>query len=111
VPDELGGAVRALGVEVARAPGAAPSEPDIEAVVRAEGLSPHGWGNDAGYTYARHVHRYHKVLFCVAGSIVFHTDAGDVALAPGDRIELPAGVGHAATVGESGVRCVEAYRA
>ena len=107
---ELGATGRALGIEVVAAPGPPPSEHEVEAVVRAEGLSPHGWGNDAGYSYARHVHGYHKVLFCVAGSIVFHTDAGDVALAPGDRLELPPGVGHGATVGEAGVRCVEAYR-
>jgi quercetin dioxygenase-like cupin family protein len=108
---ELGDAVRALGIDVVESAVPTPSERAIEAVVRAEGLSPHGWGNEAGCSYARHVHGYHKVLFCVAGSIVFHTDGGDVALAPGDRMELPAGVGHGATVGAAGVRCVEAYRA
>ena len=28
----------------------------------------------------RHEHGYHKVLFCLAGSIVFHTDDGDLEL-------------------------------
>jgi cupin superfamily acireductone dioxygenase involved in methionine salvage len=50
------------------------------------------------------------VLYCVSGSIVFHTSGGDVALAPGDRLELPAGVEHSATVGHDGVQCVEAFR-
>ncbi len=76
----------------------------------AEGLAPHGWGNDAGYSYASHVHEYHKVLVCVRGSIVFHTGTGDLQLAPGDRMELPGGVAHGATVGDDGVECVEAYR-
>jgi cupin superfamily acireductone dioxygenase involved in methionine salvage len=56
------------------------------------------------------VHEHHKVLFCVSGSIVFHIDSGDLSLGPGDRMELPAGVGHSATVGPDGVECVEAYR-
>ena len=59
--------------------------------LHAEGLTPHAWGNAAGFSYGRHVHEYHKVLFCVSGSIVFHTDAGDVVLGPGDRMELPPG--------------------
>jgi len=46
----------------------------------------------------------------MSGSIIFHTDAGDVALAAGDRMELPRGVEHSATVGADGVECVEAYR-
>ncbi|HVA03345.1 MAG TPA: hypothetical protein VMU64_06295 [Acidimicrobiales bacterium] len=52
----------------------------------------------------------HKVLYCVAGSIVFHTEAGDVGLAPGDRMERPTGVTHGASVGPAGVECVEAFR-
>ena len=78
--------------------------------LRAEGLTPRAWGNDAGFAYGRHRHAEHKVLVCVAGSIVFHTDGGDIALSPGDRLELPPGVDHAATVGPDGVECVEAYR-
>jgi cupin superfamily acireductone dioxygenase involved in methionine salvage len=52
-----------------------------------------------------------KVLYCVTGDIVFHVGRGEVALEPGDRLELAAGVEHAATVGRHGVQCVEAYRA
>lgn len=75
-----------------------------------EGLTPHAWGNQGGYSYASHAHEYHKVLVCMRGSIVFHVDTGDVELAPGDRMELPGGVAHGATVGDDGVECVEAYR-
>ena len=74
-----------------------------------EGTSgPRFWGNGPGDRYGRHDHGFHKVLFCLAGSIVFHTDEGDVELRPGDRLDLEAGTGHAATVGPDGCECVEA---
>ena len=85
---------------------------DATAAFAAEGCSsPHTWGNEAGDKYGRHDHGYHKVLFCLAGSIVFHTDDGDIELGAGDRLELPAGTRHAATVGRSGCACVEAWGA
>ena len=105
-----GDPVSTSGVDVVRHLGPVPSRRDIEAQLGAEGLSPHAWGNEAGVRYSRHVHGFHKVLVCVSGTIVFHTQAGDVELGPGDRMELPPGVEHAATVGASGVECVEAAR-
>ena len=55
---------------------------DATAAFAAEGCSsPTTWGNGPGDTYGRHAHGYHKVLFCLEGSIVFHTDDGDVTLA------------------------------
>jgi cupin superfamily acireductone dioxygenase involved in methionine salvage len=50
------------------------------------------------------------VLFCLAGSIVFHSDDGDVRLDAGDRLDLEPGTTHAATVGPEGCSCVEASR-
>ena len=82
----------------------------MERALRAEGLTPRPWSNGPDVSYDRHEHEHHKVLLCVSGSIIFHTDTGDVALAPGDRMELPPGVEHSATVGADGVECVEAYR-
>ncbi|HEX5949978.1 MAG TPA: cupin domain-containing protein [Actinomycetota bacterium] len=72
--------------------------------------APRRWGNGPGDTYGGHSHGYHKVLFCLSGSIVFHTDEGDVELRPGDRLDLEPGTEHAATVGAGGVECVEASR-
>lgn len=72
--------------------------------------APRSWGNGPGDRYGRHDHRSHKVLFCLEGSIVFHTDDGDVELTAGDRLDLPAGTAHAATVGPDGCACIEAYR-
>jgi mannose-6-phosphate isomerase-like protein (cupin superfamily) len=81
------------------------------AAFEAEGCAaPRSWGNGPGDTYARHDHREHKVLFCLAGSIVFHTDDGDLELTAGDRIDVPAFTAHAAKVGPDGCSCIEAYR-
>ena len=50
------------------------------------------------------------MLFCLAGSITFHTGGGDLELSAGDRLDLEAGTEHGATVGSDGVECVEASR-
>lgn len=94
-----------------RTAGAITGQDDALAAFRTAGCSaPRPWGNGPGDRYGRHAHGYHKVLFCLAGSIVFHTDDGDVELRAGDRLDLEAGTEHAATVGPDGVRCVEASR-
>jgi quercetin dioxygenase-like cupin family protein len=76
----------------------------------AEGIDPHRWSNEPGYRYAAHAHDYHKVLFCIDGSIVFHTEEGDLPLTPGIRLDLPPGTVHSATVGPAGVVCLEGPR-
>ena len=86
---------------------AAPSRGELEARLPS---SPRWWSNGPGDTYGLHSHTQHKVLFCQEGTIVFHTDDGDIELGPGDRLDLEPGTGHAATVGPRGVVCVEAYR-
>ena len=84
---------------------------DSLGTLRGEGCSaPRRWGNGPGDTYGRHAHGYHKVLFCLSGSIVFHIDDDDVELRVGDRLDLEPGTEHAATVGPDGVECVEASR-
>jgi quercetin dioxygenase-like cupin family protein len=82
---------------------------DVEAAMNAEGLRARAWTDAPGTRYGWHGHEYPKVLYCVVGSIVFHTRDGDVDLEPGDRLDLDAGTEHAATVGPGGVTCVEAY--
>jgi quercetin dioxygenase-like cupin family protein len=79
--------------------------------LRDEGCSsPRSWSNRPGDTYGRHSHGYHKVLFCLAGSITFHLGEDDVRLQAGDRLDLAPGTDHAATVGDGGCACVEASR-
>ena len=77
----------------------------------AEGLEAQTWSNQPGFRYGEHDHPYHKVLFCVAGSITFHTPRGDLLLTPGNRLDLLPGTRPSATVGPSGVTCMEAVRA
>jgi quercetin dioxygenase-like cupin family protein len=96
--------VRVQQLDEARSPAA------IEAVLRREGLAPFRWGNAAGYHYPPHRHDYYSVIVCTAGSITFHVEGADMELRPGDRIDLGAGVEHAATVGAAGVECLEATR-
>ena len=99
-----------MAATVQKGEGSPPSEAEIEARFRDEGLSPRAWGNSPGDTYDWHEHGYHKVLYCVEGSIVFHTRDGDFPLEAGDRLDVEPGTEHAATVGSSGCRCVEAAR-
>jgi mannose-6-phosphate isomerase-like protein (cupin superfamily) len=79
--------------------------------LRAEGLDPSAWGNGPGDRYAPHEHGYDKVLVVAAGSIRFGLpQRGEtVDLAVGDRLDLPAGTMHDATVGQDGVTCLEAH--
>ncbi len=89
--------------------GAVDREEALGIFARERCSEPRSWGNGPGDTYGRHEHPRAKVLFCLDGSIVFHIDSGDVALEAGDRLDLPAGTPHAATVGPSGCACVEAW--
>jgi mannose-6-phosphate isomerase-like protein (cupin superfamily) len=75
----------------------------------AEGCSaPREWSNGPLDRYGLHDHGYHKVLFCLDGSIVFHLEGRDVELRAGDRLDLPPATVHGATVGPDGCRCIEA---
>lgn len=58
-----------------------------------------------------HTHGYHKILYVVDGSIKFDfpTRQETFNLKAGDRLELPAGIRHTATVGGDGVSCLEAH--
>ncbi len=94
-----------------RTPAAASEREDALRSIAAEGCSaPRRWGNGPGDTYGWHSHGYHKVLFCLRGSITFHLREGDVTLGRGDRLDLEPETEHAATVGPEGCSCVEASR-
>lgn len=97
-----------MGARLTKADVDPPDRERIEARYAAEGLRPYSWGNGPGDTYGWHTHGHTKVLYCVTGSIVFHTREGDLALEPGDRLEVDPGTEHAATVGDGGVLCLEA---
>lgn len=88
-----------------------PTEAALLALFAAEGLQPYSWSNAPGDVYAAHSHSYHKVIYVVRGSITFGLpERGErVTLHAGDRLDLPAGVSHNATVGAQGVVCLEAH--
>ena len=85
---------------------------DFHDRLTAEGLDPGVWSNGPGDRYGAHDHGYDKVIVVAEGSIVFGLpERGEsVALATGDRLELPAGTTHDALVGDRGVSCLEAHR-
>jgi quercetin dioxygenase-like cupin family protein len=84
---------------------------DLAARLAGEGLRPGSWANGPGDVYAPHAHSFDKVLVCASGSITFGLPRrGEaVALRPGDRLDLPAGIAHDAVVGPEGVTCLEAH--
>ena len=99
-----------MSARIERGTGGPSVEKAVEARFEEEGLKPYAWGNGPGDEYGWHSHSYHKVLYCVSGSIVFHTGDGDFELKAGDRLDVEAGTGHSATVGPDGVKCMEAAR-
>jgi quercetin dioxygenase-like cupin family protein len=91
---------------------ALPTEADLRRLLQADGLEPYAWSNGPGDRYATHAHAYHKVIYCVRGSIRFYLPEHNAAveLRPGDRLDLPAQVQHRAVVGPAGVMCLEAHQ-
>jgi quercetin dioxygenase-like cupin family protein len=89
-----------------------PTEAELRGQMEAEGLKPSAWSNGPGDRYAAHTHSYHKVIYCVAGTIRFYLPDHNAALElrPGDRLDLPAAVRHSAIVGPAGVACLEGHR-
>ena len=81
---------------------------EIEQAFAREGLFPRSWSNCAHYVYPSHAHEYDKILYCVRGQVTFHMSGEDIVLRPGQRLDIPAGTRHAATVGPAGVECMEA---
>jgi mannose-6-phosphate isomerase-like protein (cupin superfamily) len=84
---------------------------DPDARLRLEGLDPSPWSNGPGDRYGAHEHGYDKVIVVVSGAITFGLpdEGSTIALAAGDRLELPAGTRHDAVVGPTGVSCLEAH--
>ncbi len=98
-------------VQIIRWPHAHPlPEEEILGFFNARGLRYTRWSNGPGEIYGVHTHPYRKILFCLEGSITFSlSDLGrEVELHLGDRLIIPAGMRHGATVGPKGVTCIEA---
>lgn len=90
-----------------------PDPAAIEDRMKSEGLPYYRWSNGPGDVYPAHDHAYHKVIYVVRGSITFGLpQSGEkITLFSGDRLDLPAGTIHNASVGRQGVVCLEGHRA
>ena len=84
-------------------------ETAIRLRLEGEAASCYDWSNGPGTVYGAHTHSYRKILYCLRGSIRFDLVATgeSIGLEPGDRLELPPGMPHAAVVGPGGVTCIE----
>ncbi len=85
---------------------------DLMSKLRTEASGCYSWSNGPGDRYAAHSHSFEKVLYCVDGSITFvlESEGRRLELKPGDRMTLPAGTVHSATVGPAGCTCIEGHR-
>ena len=72
-----------MSAQVEKVRGGSSGREEIRARFEEEGLHPSEWGNAPGDQYSWHSHSYHKVLYCVSGSIVFHTEDGASSWRPG----------------------------
>ena len=68
---------------VERHDGTPPGEDQIAARMRAEGLSPHGWGNGPGDTYGWHEHGYERCCIASAAGSCSAPPAATSSSAPG----------------------------
>ena len=85
---------------------------EVSALMRSQDLAAYRWDNRPDVVYPPHRHAYHKVLYCVRGSIRFDlTREGEsIELRAGDRLDLAPDTEHGAVVGPDGVVCLEAQR-
>jgi quercetin dioxygenase-like cupin family protein len=97
---------------IRRASADPPTREAIESILASEALTGYTWSNAPGDRYTSHQHSYGKIIYVVKGSITFGlTGTGEtIGLRSGDRLEIPAGTRHDATVGPKGVECIEAHR-
>lgn len=88
-----------------------PSDDRLAEALEHAGLVPRWWEAAPGEAFPAHAHGYDKVLFCGAGGITFvlQPTGERLNLAPGDRLDLPAGWDHSARAGPNGARCVEGW--
>jgi len=88
-----------------------PTQYDVQEKIRAEDLRGYIWSNRPLDEYAAHTHSFGKIVYVLAGSIVWLLpETGQkVETFAGDRIDLPRETMHAAQVGADGVVCFEAH--
>jgi quercetin dioxygenase-like cupin family protein len=83
----------------------------LQARLRKEGLEPSSWSSLPDERFEQHSHDFDKIVVVVDGSITFGIPGYGVGfvLGRGERLDLPAGLGHDAVVGPKGVTCFEIH--
>lgn len=81
---------------------AAPDEKTLRARLARDGFSAFAWTDAPFAHYAEHAHDHDECIWLVAGAITFGAAGRELALAPGDRLMLPAGTRHTADAGPDG---------
>jgi quercetin dioxygenase-like cupin family protein len=79
----------------------APTEQEAEARLSQEGYESFVWNDLAGQTYPRHRHDVDECLWVLKGEMTFTVDGKDYVLKAGDRLYLPSGTPHTASVPSS----------
>jgi quercetin dioxygenase-like cupin family protein len=89
-----------------------PDEEMIREQLVAEGYQAVRWSSEAATGYPPHAHIYPELLWLVTGSltVVLTAQARLLELAPGDRLEMPAGVVHGTMAGPEGASYLLATR-
>jgi quercetin dioxygenase-like cupin family protein len=80
----------------------APSEETLAERLAADGFSSFCWSDAPNAHYDEHEHERDESIWLLAGTLRFGADGRDLALAPGDRLMLPAGTRHTADAGPDG---------
>lgn len=92
-----------MQLEVRRWDGAgAPTEDALAQRLAADGFSSFCWSDAPHAHYDEHEHDRDESIWLVAGTIRFTAHGRELALAPGDRLMLPAGTRHTADAGPDG---------
>jgi quercetin dioxygenase-like cupin family protein len=86
------------------------TEAAVRARLEAEGFSTFCWSDAPEAHYEPHTHDHDESNWLIAGAIRFGAAAGELALAPGDRLMLPAHTRHTADAGPDGATYVIGQR-
>jgi quercetin dioxygenase-like cupin family protein len=86
-----------------------PTEAELRAMLKKEGLEAEIYSDRPGTKYGRHKHDFNDFVVIVSGRMLLATDDHEWTLKPGDRIDLPANTPHRAEMlGKEEVRYLSA---
>lgn len=74
------------------------SEQEAEALLRKEGYESFRWYDVPGASYPRHRHNKDECLWVIKGQLTLSANGTEYQLNPGDRLYLPSGTPHTASV-------------